>query len=153
MARAEVGSPQSAGRRAARLLALAVALSVAFYSGGVAGFDKGWLAARYSQSVDAQITVHILRKLRSSDATAATAIVEGQLDQLVVQNSLGRGPYCSLFNLINLVGIGSAADIDKAASAAIAYRREFPSPAQEPLRRAVSEALTQLEHRVRTEHQ
>ena len=140
---------KSEGLKNAVLVVLVAAIPVAYYSGGVSGFSKGYSAALFEQSGGAGPTVFVLRKLRGGDAKTAIEILELQLDSLVVQNKTGRESFRSCFNLPRLAGVGSMATIDKGASSVVAYRAQFPSPAQPPLKAVVDSALTDLARHAR----
>jgi hypothetical protein len=128
----------------ALLVVLLGAIPIAYYAGGASGFGKGYSAALFSQSGSAGPTVFILRKLRTGDTKAAIDMLESELDSLVILNSVGRESFRSSFNLPRLAGVGSTAVIDKGASSALAYRTEFPSSAQPPVKAAIDDALAQL---------
>ena len=130
------------------LVVLIAATPIAYYAGGISGFGKGYSAALFSQSRDAGPTVFSLRRLRAGDSKAAIGMLELQLDGLLIQNSECRESFRSSFNLPVRMGIGATADVDKNAGAALAYRAEFPSLAQPPLKAAVDRALAQLSKHV-----
>ncbi len=134
--------------RNALTVMLFATIPMAYYAGGVVGFGKGYAAALYSQSADAIRTVSILRKLRTDDTKTPIAMLESQLDELIILNRVGRQAYDSLFNLPRLIGVGSTGLVDKVASSAVPYRAEFPSTAPSPLKASVDDALTELATRV-----
>ncbi len=133
-------------RRIVPFVVLIVAIPVAYYAGGVDGFGKGYGAAVYSRSGEALITVGILQRLRGGDTKAATDMLEIQLDSLLVDNSVGREAYRSVFNLPRLVGVGSEALVDQNAAPAVAYRAQFPSSSSS--KAAVDGAIAQLARRL-----
>jgi hypothetical protein len=126
------------------LVALIAVVPIAYYAGGISGFGKGYSAAMFSQSAEAGPTVFSLRRLRAGDAKATINFLELQLDGLLVQNDECRAPFHSVFNLPLLVGVGTSAEVDKNAGAALAYRTEFPSQAQPPLKAAIDRSLAHL---------
>lgn len=98
----------------------------------------------YFRSAEARTTVGILQRLRGGDTKAATDMLEIQLDSLLVDNSVGREAYRSVFNLPRLVGVGSGTLVDQAAALAVTYRAQFPSSPSSSSKAVVDGAIAQL---------
>lgn len=128
----------------ALLVVLIAGVPIAYFVGGTSGFVKGYAAATFSRSADAQVTVFMLRKLRTGDIKTAIGILESQLDILIIDNRVCREGYRSVFNLTRVMGVGSTATVDKLASSAVAYRASFPSVAPAPAKAAIDSALADL---------
>jgi hypothetical protein len=134
------------------LLAATLAGSVAFFAGGVVGFGRGYNAALFAESSGAASTVLMLRKLHEGDSKPALNLLELQLDSQIVDNSVGRKGFESIFNLPRLVGFGDTQAVDRSARTALKYRAEVPSPVPPPAKAEIDAALADLARREAGSH-
>ncbi len=123
---------------------------LAYFTGGVDGFGKGFAAAGYMNSGEATGTVLMLRWLRRGSPSSAIGLLEQQLDDSILANDgPGRGAYGSVFNLPRLMGIGPEELVDDAVAPALTYRSQYPSQMGPSGAALVEQALAHLAERTR----
>jgi hypothetical protein len=114
------------------LVAWFVSLVLAFYVGGVVGFNKGMVTQLSLAGSDALVSVVLLQHLRAGDTDKAMSLLETTLDGQVGQAVFGDSSYCSLYNVPMRFAFPQTPAAEAAAlNGVLKYREEHPSPSSE----------------------
>jgi hypothetical protein len=116
-------------RRVGALVAWVVSLALAFYAGGIVGFNKGMETQLSLAGGDALVSVALLQRLHAGDTAKATSLLEATLDSQIANAVFGSGSYCSLYNVpMRFTFPQTPAAEATALKGVLQYREEHPSP-------------------------
>lgn len=106
------------------VLLFATAAFLGYVAGINKGYTEGFNSAMNSSSADASLLAIVLTALDSENSNQARTLLEGRLDVLLIQNTIGRS--ISPFVLHRWIFPNSQDSIDRLAAQGATYRLENP---------------------------